>query len=88
MTNAIVTPRSAVQLHTAVVAQSDLAASIAEAQHNGDLAYEFARRAGCPPAECAVSYHVAFADTMRELGRPMPCPCDLCNGGDSQGTIQ
>ena len=82
MTYPIVTPRVG-QLHSAVIATPDLAANIAEAQHNGDLAYSFAERAGVSLAERAVAYHVAFADTMRELGTPMPCPCDLCTAGEA-----
>jgi hypothetical protein len=81
MTTSIVTPHS-VQLQTAVVATPDLAANVAAAQHAGDLAYAFAVRAGVALPERAVAYHVAFADTMRELGSPLPCPCDLCTGGE------
>jgi hypothetical protein len=82
MTTSIVTPRVS-QLTTAVVATPDLAANITEAQHNGDLAYAFAERAGVSLAERAIAYHVAFAETMRELGSPMPCPCDLCTAGEA-----
>lgn len=63
------------------VISPDMFAHVAAAQHAGDLAYAFAERANAPLPERAVAYHVAFADTMRELGAPLPCPCDLCTGG-------
>lgn len=59
----------------------DLAANIAAAQHAGDLAYAFAERAGASLPDQSIAYHVAFAETMREKGSPMPCPCDLCTAG-------
>jgi hypothetical protein len=66
----------------------DWGANIAAAQRAGDGAYIFAQRAGASLAEQSVAYHVAFADTMRELGTPMPCPCDLCMGGERQEVTQ
>jgi hypothetical protein len=81
MTTLIVSPRI-LQPNTVVVAPPDLAAKVRAAQHAGDLAYAFAERSGASLPERAIAYHVAFADTMRELGTPMPCPCDLCTGGN------
>jgi hypothetical protein len=82
MTTLIVTPRVR-QLSTTPVVPPDLAASVRAAQAAGDMAYAFAVRAGVPLPEQAMAYHVAFADTMRELGSPLPCPCDLCTGGEA-----
>jgi hypothetical protein len=82
MTTSIVTPH-AVHLETRASAVPDFAAKVAAAQGAGELAYEFAQRAGAPLVERAIAYHVAFADTMRELSSPLPCPCDLCTGGDA-----
>jgi hypothetical protein len=82
MTPEIVAPHTA-QLNTALATTPDLAAVLRAAQEAGDLAYAFAERAGVSLPERAIAYHVAFADTMRELGSPMPCPCDLCTGGNS-----
>jgi hypothetical protein len=82
VTASIVTPHVR-QLKTAVVAPPDLAAIVAAAQHAGNLAYAFAERAQASLPERSIAYHVAFADTMREMGCPMPCPCDLCTGGEA-----
>jgi hypothetical protein len=71
------------QLNTAVVATPDLAAAVTAAQAAGDLAYAFAEAAGVSLPERTIAYHVAFADAMREHGLPMPCPCDLCTGGEA-----
>lgn len=56
----------------------DLASNIAEAQAAADWAYKLLQEADCPPAECAELYHVAYVDTMRSLGTPMPCACNYC----------
>jgi hypothetical protein len=82
MTASIVSPHVS-QLKTAVVAPPDMRRIVAAAQHAGDLAYAFAERAQASLPERAIAYHVAFAETMRELGTPMPCPCDLCTGGNA-----
>jgi hypothetical protein len=76
------TPAVALQTVPAFVVATDLAANVAIAQHAGDLAYAFAERAGATLPERAIAYHVAFAETMRELSNPLPCPCDLCSGGE------
>jgi hypothetical protein len=82
MTADIVAPHTA-QLNTAIVAAPDLAAIVQAAQQAGDLAYAFAKRSGCTLVEQSIAYHAAFADTMREMGSPMPCPCELCTGGSA-----
>lgn len=82
MTTSIVTPRSS-RLQNNAVAVTDQAAIFAAAQHAGKLAHAFAVRAGVPLPERTIAYHVAFADTLREMGSPLPCPCDLCTGGDA-----
>jgi hypothetical protein len=83
MTNVDFTPAPATIQPAEVSIEPDLAANVAKAQHNGDLAYDFAERVRAPLSERAVAYHVAFAETMRELGSPLPCPCDLCTGGEN-----
>jgi hypothetical protein len=82
MTTLIVSPHVS-QLNTAVVAEPNLAPNVRAAQEAGNLAYAFAERSNAPLYQRAVAYHVAFAETMRELGSPMPCPCDLCTCGEA-----
>jgi hypothetical protein len=69
-------------LRSRAASMADLAAAVTAAQAAGDLAYAFAKAAGVSLPEQAIAYHVAFADAMREQGLPMPCPCDLCTGGE------
>jgi hypothetical protein len=82
MTTLIVSPHVS-QLNTAGVVEPDLAANICAAQEAGNLAYAFAERAKATLPERVIAYHVAFADTLREMGTPLPCPCDLCTGGEA-----
>ena len=70
MTTLIVSPQVS-QLKNALAVAPDLAACVRAAQHAGDLAYAFAERSGVALPERAVAYHVAFADTMRELLQPV-----------------
>jgi hypothetical protein len=81
MTASIVTPRKTCSTTHQFAIAPEQFANVAAAQAAGDLAYAFAEASGVTPPERAIAYHVAFADTMRELGSPMPCPCDLCTGG-------
>ena len=77
MTIPIVSP-NVQQLHSAVVAPLDLAANVLSAQRAGDLAYDFAVRAGAPLYQRSIAYHVAFAEKMRELGiKPKSKPEEL-----------
>jgi hypothetical protein len=63
---------------TAVLVTPNLAANIAQAQADGDLAYSLLAHAGYSEPELADAYHYEYTATMRRLGTPMPCGCDHC----------
>jgi hypothetical protein len=76
MTSLQFTPK--VQIAPAVTA--DMAVAVRQAQAAGDAAYAFAERAGVSLPERSIAYLKAFAETMAELGAPLPCPYELCQG--------